>query len=163
MIFGGNRLILWGVYHERYQQWNLALADKLLNGADERVQLTVSASLLAAAWEQQAAEYLSSEEAERQFVEAVAEFYRHYVRFSGLEVLSRQDENGVPRSVAFLALSVLAAGLMHDDGTYAAHDYYHRLSHLLGYDDVPPPGLLPSLSDLFGGNCAVGSVSRAIV
>ncbi len=131
-----------------YAQWNRVLAEYCLLsiGADEQACLCVSPNVLAAAWAQHQTQELSGEEAERRFIVAVANEYRREALYAGLEVFSREGDDGLPRSIALLGLSVLAAFKMQRDDNHAAHAYYSRLADLLGcgQEGDYPRGFRPS-------------------
>lgn len=126
-----------------YLQWNSVLTEHCLlsAGSGSKVRLVISPSILAAAWNQQDSEYLTVEEAEDSFINAVSGVYLREVCKSGLGILSHFD-GGLPCSVAFLSASVLAAFNMESDEHYAAHDYYARLAKLLhcGFNGDCPKG-----------------------
>jgi hypothetical protein len=134
LVTSDNRPIYLGtVKEDEYGKWNRALAAYCLlsNEVRERVCLAASPRVLAAAWAQLYRQRFSSEDAEKRFVAAVAELYQHEVAPAGLHVLGGVDGDGLPRCIAFLGLSVLAAlAMSHED--YPAHAYYPRLSDLLG-------------------------------
>lgn len=117
-----------------YTQWNKALAEYCLLpvGKEEQACLCISPNVLAAAWAQHQPQVFSAEEAEVRFTVAVANEYRNEALDSGLRVFSRVGKDGLPNSIAFLGLSVLAAFKMHRDDDHAAHAYYSRLAELLG-------------------------------
>src|SRR5262249_29954983 len=123
-----------------------ALAEHCLlsDGARGRVCLAVSPRILAAAWAQLHHQCLSAEDAEKRFVAAVAELYRREVAPTDLRALGGIGGDGLPRSVAFLGLSVLAALAMNHE-EYPTHAYYPRLSDLLGCgrEHDYPPGFTP--------------------
>lgn len=77
---------------------------------------------------------------------AVREYYRSEVAPAGLLALNRIGCGGLPRSIAFLGLSVLAALAMGDKETLSSHAYYARLGELLGYKQhqKAPPGFSPA-------------------
>lgn len=129
---------------DAYEKWNRALAEYCLlsNEVRRRVSLTVSPHILAAAWAKSQRVRLSSEEAEKNFIAAVSELYRREVVPVGLLALNEIGSSGLPRSIAFLGLSVLAALAMGHDESLPAHAYYPRLSDLLGYNQhhEDPPG-----------------------
>lgn len=130
-----------------YAQWNRVLAEYCLLsvGADEQACLCVSPNVLATAWAQHQAQEMSGEEAEGLFIVAVANEYRREALYAGLEVFRREGDDGLPRSIALLGLSVLAAFKMQRDDDHAAHAYYSRLADLLGcgQDDGCPRGFTP--------------------
>jgi hypothetical protein len=132
-----------------YSHWNQILAEHCLLSADEeeRACLAVSPNILAAAWAEHQQEFLLPEEAEERFVKAVSDVYRREVIPAGLHVLNRMGNDGLPQSIAFLGLSVLAAYKMHRDeeNGYAAHAYYPRLGELMGceLDNNLPRGFKP--------------------
>jgi hypothetical protein len=131
-----------------YEKWNQALAKYCLlsNEARRRVSLTISPHILAAAWAKSQRVHLSSEEAERDFIAAVSEFYRREVAPADLLALNKIGRNGLPRGIAFLGLSVLAALAMGHEESLPAHAYYPRLGELLGYKQHHeyPPGFTPA-------------------
>jgi hypothetical protein len=133
---------------QEYYKWNRTLADYclLVGGGGEQVCLSISPSILAAAWSQHQACDLSTETAEANFIEAVSSVYSVIVPSKGLRSLEVLGKDGLPRSIAFLGLSVLAAYNMHRDDEHAANSYYSRLSDLLGCgsDGEYPRGFNPS-------------------
>jgi hypothetical protein len=136
------------VRRHNYAQWNQILAEHFLLSVNEQEQacLAVSPNILAAAWGEHQPESLLAEEAEQDFVAAVSNVYRLKVLPTGLHVLDRIGNDGLPKSIAFLGLSVLAAFRMHHDvHGYAANAYYPRLGELLGcgLDDNLPLGFKP--------------------
>jgi hypothetical protein len=116
-----------------YKCWNRALAEYCLLSKDNGNQayLTVSPNILAAAWNQTQAEAVEAIQAEKSFVCAVREMYRSDVKLFGLSWLGRFGQDGLPLSIAFLGLSVLAALEMQEDEEHAAHDYYKRLTAVM--------------------------------
>lgn len=130
------------VEHQRYVSWNTRISLYWLTRPvdGEHVYLTVTPSSLAtAAWECDGVP-LTPEEAEQDFVAAVREMYSAHV------IQERNDIStlglvyqGLPVSIAFLALSVLAAHHMRDDGERRSTAYFPRLAELLGAGDDEPP------------------------
>lgn len=119
-----------------YECWNRTLAEYCLlsEDNDNQAYLTVSPNILAAAWNQIHTEVMEAREAEKSFVCAVSEMYRRDVKRFGLSWLSRFGQDGLPRSIAFLGLSVLATLKMEEDDEHAAHNYYSRLEGVLGLE-----------------------------
>jgi hypothetical protein len=141
------RIYLEAVNENAYEKWNQALAKYCLlsNEARRRVSLTISPHILAAAWAKSQRIRLSSEEAEKNFIAAVSELYRREVAPVGLLALNEIGRSGLPRGIAFLGLSVLAALAMSHEELLPAHAYYPRLGDLLGYKQHHghPPGFTP--------------------
>jgi hypothetical protein len=140
---------------QEYSEWNRALANYcLLSGGDsEQVCLSISPSILAAAWSLHESHTLSIEEAEDNFVRAVSKSYCATAPSEGLCTFGAVGGDGLPQSIAFLGLSVLAAYKMHRDDEHAPNAYYSRLSDLLecGYEGGYPRGFDPSeFKDLWG-------------
>lgn len=117
----------------RYRAWNRALADYCLRSSGETAYLTVTPQVLAAAWLEAFQEAFDGEEAAADFAAAVSDAYTGYVlgESQGLWVLSAMARENVPDSIAFLALSVLAAYEMHADDEAGPNAFYIRLADLL--------------------------------
>src|SRR3954470_17011856 len=125
---------------ERYTLWNYMLAEQcLLTGSNQGVVLlTVTPRILAAALDEAKEGWRSPEEAEADFVAAVAFVYKEHVlrRPEKLRALKSPDKRDVPLSVGFLALSVLAAYRMHTDDERTGRAYYARLTEMVGCELV---------------------------
>jgi hypothetical protein len=121
---------------KKYILWNCAIANYcLLNASTEKdVYLAITPRALAAAIAKYSSTRLSPEEAESNFVNTVSSAYRNWVlKYSaGLTVFQRSAEDRLPKCIAFLALSVLAAYRMQSDQETSANAYYQRLAELLG-------------------------------
>jgi hypothetical protein len=141
------RIYLEVVNDNAYEKWNQALATYCLlsNVAHSQVSLTISSHILAAAWAKSHRVRFTSEEAEKDFIAAVSELYRREVAPTGLLSLNEIGHSGLPRSIAFLGLSVLAALAMGHEESLPVHAYYPRLGDLLGYNQNQgfPPGFTP--------------------
>ena len=127
------------VLPERYCAWNRALVEYcLVRPARETAYLTVTPSILVAAWLEVFQEDGHPEEAEADFAGAVAAAYKAYVleEKDRLWVLGRVGDDGLPECGALLALSVLAAYEMHSDEEAGPNAFYIRLAELLGVDLV---------------------------
>jgi hypothetical protein len=121
--------------HEPYVVWNrrVALFWLTKSTAGSEVFLTITpGGLSVAAWESDGAR-LSPDEAEADFVGALRGMYRARILDGGAEIARLADEvaGDAPASLAFLALSVLAAYRMHADTAHRSTAYFPRLSQLL--------------------------------
>jgi hypothetical protein len=120
---------------DEYRLWNRAVAQQCLLGDDgaEALYLTVTPTILAAAYDGARPEHLLPEEAAAAFVRAVSAVYHGRVLGSRekLRVLRRCGSDGLPDCIAFLAASVLAAYEMRSDEETAGTAYYKRLADLL--------------------------------
>lgn len=119
-----------------YQSWNRALADYLIKSSayGEECYLVTTPATIAAAWADSSGETLSAQQATDSFSAAVAATYNNEViKCKGdlSQLRWREMGDSLPRSVAFLALSVLAAYKMHTDEERSATAYYPRLVELL--------------------------------
>ncbi len=123
---------------DEYRLWNRAVAQHCLLGDDgvDAVYLTVTPTILAAAFNRVRAEHLLPEEAQAALVRAVAAVYHGRVlgHRERLRVLRRCGSDGLPDCIAFLAASVLAAYEMRSDEEAAGTAYYKRLADLLRCD-----------------------------
>src|SRR5262245_38762894 len=121
---------------ERYVLWNYMLAEHCLlaDSCEGTVLLTVTSQTLATALDQAGEKAFSAEEAEADFVAAVASVYQERVLpgQQGLGVLKSVSSNDVPYAIAFLALSVLAAFHMRTDDEHTGRAFYPRLAEMLG-------------------------------
>src|SRR5580700_2844866 len=121
---------------ERYVLWNYMLAEQCLlsDSYEGVVLLTVTPKILAVALEEAGEGMRSPEEAEADFVAAVAGTYRQRVLQSAarLRGLRSTNQNDVPLAIAFLALSVLAAYHMRTDDEHTGRAFYPRLAEMLG-------------------------------
>jgi len=120
---------------DEYRLWNRAIAQQCLFGDDgaEALYLTVTPTILAAAYAEVRSQHLLPEDAAAAFVRAVSAVYHGRVLGSreGLRVLRRTGLDGLPDCIAFLAASVLAAYEMRSDEETAGTAYYKRLADLL--------------------------------
>lgn len=123
---------------DRYILWNYMLAEHCLlaDSCEGTVLLTVAPRTLAAALEEAGEEPRSTEEAEADFIAAVAAMYRNRVLGSAkkLRALKSNSPNDVPFGLGFLALSVLAAFHMRTDDEHTGRAFYPRLAEMLGCD-----------------------------
>jgi hypothetical protein len=124
-----------------YLRWNRGLAEHCLLEPSDRTgpaYLSITPGILAAALEAEGGELLSPEDAALDFVAAVSRAYQTQILSEpeGLWTLAALGADDVPHSVAFLALSVLAAYQMHSDEEAGSNAYYRRLASLLGCDLV---------------------------
>lgn len=121
---------------DRYILWNYMLAEHCLlaDSCAGRVLLTVAPRTLAAALEEAGETGRSPEEAEADFIAAVAGVYRDRVLTSPkkLRTLESTSSNDPPFGIGFLALSVLAAFHMHTDDEHTGRAFYPRLAEMLG-------------------------------
>lgn len=142
------------MHPERYVFWNYVLTEHCLlaESVNARVFLTATPTALSAALETAGEPYLRPDEAEGDFTAAVSSAYRSVVLQSPdrLRALGRCHEGDPPLSVAYLALSVLAAHHMKTDETHSGGAYYPRFAALLGcdFDGTLPAG--------FNGDVFVG-------
>ncbi len=120
---------------DEYRLWNRAVAQQCLFGDDgaEALYLTVTPTILAAAYAEVRPQHMLPEDAAAAFVRAVSAVYHGRVLGSrgGLRVLRRCGLDGLPDCIAFLAASVLAAYEMRSDEETAGTAYYKRLADLL--------------------------------
>lgn len=120
---------------DRYILWNYMLAEHCLlaDSCDGTVLLTVAPRTLATALEEAGEGVQSPEEAEADFIAAVAGVYRKRVLSSPkkLRALKSSSTNDVPYGVGFLALSVLAAFHMRTDDEFTGRAFYPRLAEML--------------------------------
>jgi hypothetical protein len=130
------------VEHTSYLAWNTRIALYWLARPSEvkHVYLTITpGSLSNAAWECDGVPF-TPEDAEEDFIEAVRAMYRAYVVDEGNAITPLQAvHDGIPLSLAFLGLSVLAAYHMRDDGERRSTAYFPRLAELLGAPGEEPP------------------------
>jgi hypothetical protein len=138
------------VFPEAYLQWNRTLVEHCLLGVPDRTgptYLSGTPTILAAALEAEQGELLSPEDAAADFTAAVSLTYSAVVlrEPTGLWALAQLGPDGVPLSVGFLTLSVLAAYQMHTDEESGPNAYYPRLASLLGCElvDGHPRGFDP--------------------
>lgn len=122
---------------ESYLRWNRALAEHCLLNPPEQsgpVYLSVTPRILSATLEAEEGEVLSPEVAAQDLASAASSAYQHCIlrEPDKLWALAALGPDGLPHSVAFLALSVLAAYDMHFDEEAGPNAYYHRLASLLG-------------------------------
>lgn len=121
---------------QRYVLWNYMLAEHCLlaDSIEGTVLLTVAPKTLSAALEDAGERGVSSEEAESDFLAAVAGVYRNRVLGSSqkLRALKSNCSSDVPFGVGFLALSVLAAFHMRTDEERTGRAFYPRLAEMLG-------------------------------
>lgn len=121
---------------DRYILWNYMLAEHCLlaDSCEGTVLLTVAPRTLAVALDEAGEGGRSPEEAEADFVAAVAGVYRARVLGSSkrLRALRSATPNDVPFGIGFLALSVLAAFHMHTDDEHTGRAFYPRLAEMLG-------------------------------
>lgn len=121
---------------ERYVLWNYMLAEQCLlsDSCDGIVQLTITPRTLTRALEDAGEGVQSPDDAECDFISAVATIYASRVLASRnkLRSLKSTDPNEVPFCTSFLALSVLAAFHMHTDEEYTGRAYYPRFAAMLG-------------------------------
>src|SRR5579862_201395 len=123
-----------------YRRWNRVLADFFLLQAEpnQDVFLSVTPSSLSRALDEVEGEPLSPDDSQRDFKRAVATMYSQYVvsQGHGIGALSSEDEDGIPQSVAFLGVSVLAAYDQERDPErdeqFGKLRYYRPLSDALG-------------------------------
>ncbi len=120
---------------DEYRFWNRAVAQRCLLGDDsaEALYLTVTPTILAAAYGGVRPEHLLPEDAAAAFVRAISAVYHGRVlgNREKLRVLRRCGSDGLPDCIAFLAASVLAAYEMRSDEETAGTAYYKRLADLL--------------------------------
>jgi hypothetical protein len=129
------------VLPEQYVAWNRVIAGYCQHGAQSgNAYLTVTPSILAAAWLDTFREAREPMGAEADFARAVGDAYHQYVlrEPQGLWVLSHIGDDGLPDSVAFLAVSVLAAYEMRADEDAGSNAFYFRLAELLRVDMAGP-------------------------
>lgn len=122
---------------EPYLRWNRALAEHCLldpSGGGGPAYLSITPRILSAALEAEEGELLSPEDAVLDFAAVVSNAYRTRILTEPekLWALAGMGADGIPNSVAFLALSVLAAYQMHTDEEAGPNAYYPRLASLLG-------------------------------
>lgn len=147
-VSGSSEQTLW--IPDGYRYWNRAIAEYLLlNDAGNRdVYLTVTPRILAAASASQRNRLLTPEEAEADFIAAVSQMYLVNIAShrGGLRRLRTLSADNIPNSVAFLAISVLAAYQMRSDEEAAGNAYYLRLANLLrsNLSAVYPDGFDPA-------------------
>lgn len=135
---------------DAYLRWNRIVAEQCLLQPGNRIgfaYLSITPTILSAALEAGEGEKLSPEDASLNFASAVAAAYGDQVLSEPdkLWVLAESGPDGLPYSIAFVALSVLAAYQMHSDEDAGPNAYYLRLSSLLGCDlvDGHPRGFNP--------------------
>lgn len=106
----------------------------LSDSSDGTVQLMVTPRTLSRALEDAGEGVRSPDEAEADFVKAVAGVYHERVLGSSkrLGALKSADGADVPFGVGFLALSVLAAFHMRTDDEHTGRAFYPRLANMLG-------------------------------
>lgn len=129
------------VFPEAYLQWNRILVEHCLLAVPDRAgptYLSGTPTILAAALEAEQGELLSPEDAAADFTAAVSLAYSTVVlrEPERLWALAQLGPDGVPLSVGFLTLSVLAAYQMHSDEESGPNAYYPRLASLLGCELV---------------------------
>jgi hypothetical protein len=129
------------VFPEAYLQWNRILVEHCLLAVPDRAgptYLSGTPTILAAALEAEQGELLSPEDAAADFTAAVSLAYSTVVLSEPerLWALAQLGPDGVPLSVGFLTLSVLAAYQMHSDEESGPNAYYPRLASLLGCELV---------------------------
>jgi hypothetical protein len=136
---------------DAYARWNRLLADRCLlgsSGATRVAYLSVTPRILAAALEAEEGELLSPEDATQDLVSAVSLAYQAsaLTEPEKLWALAAPGTDELPQSIAFLALTVLAAYQMHSDEDAGPNAYYPRLASLLGCDLVGghPQGFEPA-------------------
>jgi len=121
---------------DRYVLWNYMLAEHCLlaDSCEGIVLLTVAPRTLAIALEEAGEGVRSPDEAEEEFIAAVADVYRERVLGSPtkLRALKSTSVGDVPFGIGFLALSVLAAFHMRTDDEYTGRAFYPRLAEMLG-------------------------------
>ncbi len=122
---------------EPYLRWNLALAEHCLldpSGSSGPAYLSITPRILSAALEAEEGQLLSPEDAALDFAAAVSHAYQTRIlnERDKLWALAAMGAGGMPNSIAFLALSVLAAYQMHTDEEAGPNAYYPRLASLLG-------------------------------
>lgn len=122
---------------EPYLRWNRALTEHCLldpSGGSGPAYLSITPRILSAALEAEEGELLSPEDAALDFAAVVSNAYQTGVLTEPerLWALAGMGPDGTPNSVAFLALSVLAAYQMHTDEEAGPNAYYPRLASLLG-------------------------------
>ena len=124
----------------RYILWNYMLAEHCLlaDSWEGTVLLTIAPRTLVAALEEAGEGVLSADEAEADFIAAVAGMYRVRVleRSKRLRALKSTSTNDVPFGIGFLALSVLAAFHMRTDDEHTGRAFYPRLATMLGCELV---------------------------
>lgn len=149
------------VFPEAYLQWNRILVEHCLLGVPDGTgptYLSGTPTILAAALEAEQGQLLSPQDAAADFTAAVSLAYSTVVlrEPDRLWALAQLGPDGVPLSVGFLTLSVLAAYQMHSDEESGPNAYYPRLASLLGCELVAghPRGFDPvdfgNLWDLLG-------------
>jgi hypothetical protein len=135
---------------QRYELWNSVLTEHCLltDAASGAVSLAVTPGILSAALQMHAQETLAPGESEADFAAAVGKFYREQIvaNAASLDALLQRTKSGAPLSVAFLALTVLAAYRMQTDDDHTGRAYYPRLAGLLGCDQLGayPAGFHPA-------------------
>lgn len=121
-----------------YVRWNRVLGEHCLLGQGVEgtlAYLSITPRILSAALEVEDGTLLSPEEATQQFREAASAAYSVILgRPERLWVLSTPTPDGLPSSIGFLALSVLAAYEMRADDEAGPNAYYLRLADLLQSD-----------------------------
>ncbi|MFN7970778.1 MAG: hypothetical protein U0166_00250 [Acidobacteriota bacterium] len=121
---------------DRYILWNYMLAERALlaDSCEGTVLLTVAPQTLASALEEAGESAASLDDAEADFISAVASVYRDRVLTSPkkLRALKSTSSKEVPFPTGFLALSVLAAFQMHTDDERTGRAFYPRLAEMLG-------------------------------
>lgn len=139
-----------GPSEERYVLWNYMLAEECLlsDCRDGTVQLIITPQTLARALEDAGEGGRPADEAETDFVAAVADVYRSRVLGNSqkLRALKSSSSPDVPFGTAFLALSVLAAFHMRTDDERSGRAFYPRLAAMLQC------GLTRSLPEGFEGD-----------
>ncbi len=130
----------------RYMAWNQALSDYFFNAhhAGRPVYLQVDVETLT---ELAPVMHVDPESAEADFVDTVrSQLYtvdwspfRRVENWMGTWQRSPQRPDQPPPCLALLGLCVLAASRMHRDNEHASHNYYARLSDLLGLRQSTQP------------------------
>jgi hypothetical protein len=121
---------------ETYLRWNRVLVQHCFFEApppNGPLHFIVTPGVLATALYEVEGESFTPEEAEADLLEAVRLAYRCVILEgrNSVSVLSACDDDGVPMSAAFLAVSILAAFQMRTDESANARGYYVRLSEQL--------------------------------
>ncbi len=125
---------------DEYRRWNRVLAEFFLLSAEpeQDVFLSVTPSTLSTALDQVEGELLTADDSQSALKGAVASMYSKYVLDEGHSIgeLAAIGDDGMPHSVAFLAVSVLAAYDQERDPRrdepFGRLPYYRPLSEALG-------------------------------
>ncbi len=123
----------------RYVEWNKWIVKHILASArkGQSIYLSITPTVLAGITSSESDSPASAQDAEAHFALTAKEIQASIVVQEGRQRILRSfDEEGLPLSAAYLAISVLAAYRMQSDEEASGGAYYYRLAELLGSEMV---------------------------